>query len=86
MFSKVEEAFLPAMWFSQRAHITSTLAARLQLVLHLPAIGVSVFSACIAVGVVVFSIGVYMALWGRWSLKKRQEDEASLIDNSVEVD
>lgn len=86
LFSQVEEAFLPAMWFSQRAHITPALATRLQLVLHLPAIGVSVFSVCIVFGVVIFCIGVYMALWGKRSVKKCQEDEATLIDNSVEVE
>ncbi|KAF4528152.1 hypothetical protein B566_EDAN016796 [Ephemera danica] len=73
IFRKVTDAFMPAIWFNQRAQLTPELASKLQLLLYLPIIGISVFSVLLIIGVILFGVGVYKKMWGQWSVTKQAE-------------
>jgi hypothetical protein len=83
IYRGIPKIFVPAIRFNQHARITPTMASKLQLLLSLPTVGFAFFYSMIGVGILIFSIGLYMSIWGRWSRPLPQADEATLIDDEV---
>lgn len=81
IFRGIPTVFMPALHFNQHARITPKMASQLQLLLSLPTIGSAIFYSMIGLGLLIFFVGLYMSIWGRWSKPQIHVDEATLIDD-----
>ncbi|XP_078037579.1 protein croquemort isoform X2 [Augochlora pura] len=69
MFKHLKKTFIPMLWFTQEATLTADYASTVKLIIILQTLGSVTFFGIASIGVVIFSIGIFMII------KKGMKDE-----------
>ncbi|XP_003708422.1 protein croquemort [Megachile rotundata] len=79
MFKNVTNTFVPMLWFTQEARLTSDYASIIKFILILRTLGSVTLIGIAAIGVLIISIGVFLFI--RHSL--RGEENQTLLSNNA---
>ncbi|XP_033224505.1 protein croquemort-like isoform X2 [Belonocnema kinseyi] len=75
MFRGINNTYVPMLWFSQTATLTSEYATLVKFMHILPLLGYVVFYGIGCIGVLIFFIGIFITLKARW----REEENQNLL-------
>ena len=85
MFKGINDTFVPMLWFSQTANLTSEYASLVKFMHILPVLGCVTFYGIGCIGAVLFSIGIFIVLRARWREEENQNLLSSDRDNNSVV-
>ncbi|XP_051170165.1 protein croquemort-like isoform X2 [Leptopilina boulardi] len=76
-FKKINDTFVPMLWFSQTAELTSQYATLVKIIHILPLLGHATFYGIGAIGALLVFIAVFVSLRAKW----REEENQNLLSN-----
>lgn len=77
MFKNISDTFVPMLWFSQTAELTSQYGTLVKITHILPLLGHATFYGIGAIGALLVFIAVFVSLRARW----REEENQNLLPN-----
>lgn len=75
LVENVTKLYIPMIWFTQEANLTSNFASQVKFLLVLPTLGHVTAIGIAVIGLLIFSIGIYLIV----RLKLRGEERQGLI-------
>ncbi|KAI4493242.1 hypothetical protein M0802_009530 [Mischocyttarus mexicanus] len=72
IFKYVKKTYMPMMWFTQEASLTSDYVSQVKFLLILPKLGLITFIGISAIGILISFIGIFVYIRQRWHMDDNQ--------------
>lgn len=86
MFKNVKNTFVPMLWFTQEARLTSDYASIIKFILILRTLGTVTLLGLAAIGILIMSIGFFLFIRHSFKLCKGEENQNLLSHNTNSED